>query len=205
MSVRRSQAAFATLSLVLIVGLSSLSSGEQAQRANGYDVGSYLPEAASSITIDTVRRRMIVKSGSSLDVFRVALGPAPDDPKQFEGDGRTPRGRYTVCNRFRADRFHRFLALSYPSPQDAKRGLAKQLLSPLDFKVILDSHGNGKCPSWDTSLGGHIGIHGWGQNETIASRHAAGDDWTDGCIGVTNVEIEGIYERIYVGTPVIVY
>lgn len=182
---------------VLTTCLSALSLGEQS--------GTYLPEGEAWIVIDTARRQMVVKAQRSQNEYRVALGPSPDEPKRIEGDGATPRGRYSICNRFRSERFHRFLALSYPSHEDAKRGLSERLLSPLDVAKVVESHSKGVCPNWESPLGGHIGIHGWGRNETIAERHAAGDDWTDGCIGVTNLEIEAIFDRVQVGTAVIIF
>ena len=169
------------------------------------DLGVYAPGRGAWVLIDTARRRMVVRKGLSSQEYRVALGPSPDEPKREEGDGRTPRGVYTICHRFRADRFHRFLALSYPSTRDARRGSVNGLLSPIGVQSILAAERDGRCPPWDTDLGGNVGIHGWGQNHSITSRHDAFEDWTDGCIGVTNQEIERIYENVPVGTPVVLF
>jgi lipoprotein-anchoring transpeptidase ErfK/SrfK len=59
-------------------------------------------------------------------------------------------------------------------------------------------------PPWGTPLGGNIGIHGYGRRRDRAREHAAGRDWTDGCIAVTNEEIERIADHIRVGTRVII-
>lgn len=153
------------------------------------------------IFIDKSDRVMVVNDGQYREAFPVALGFSPVGDKEIEGDGRTPEGNFYVCQRSVANRFHRFLGLSYPSPADAQRGQAAGILSPLEIRTILRAFRLRGRPPWNTPLGGNVGIHGWGHRTEIAAVHGT-QDWTDGCIGVTNDQVERIYGHAPLGTPV---
>lgn len=157
------------------------------------------------IFIDKSERRLVAQDGRGWrETFRVALGFEPVGDKEIEGDGRTPEGEFYVCSRVRHDRFHRFLGLSYPAPEDAHRGKALGLLMPIEFRSILRAWTHREPPPWRTALGGKVGIHGYGRRSDRAALHAAGEDWTDGCIAVSNDEIERIHGHIRVGTRVVI-
>ena len=146
---------------------------------------------------------MVVHHGRYEESFRIALGPNPEGDKEVEGDGRTPEGEFRVCRRVVADRFHRFLGLSYPGPEDARRGLASGLIDALEARAIVRAHRRGATPLWNTRLGGSVGIHGFGNRPFLAEIHGR-KDWTDGCIGVTNQEIERLYPHVGLGTRVVI-
>jgi len=105
--------------------------------------------------------------------FDIRLGFAPVGHKQFEGDGRTPEGRYYITHRNPNSRFHLSLGISYPNEQD-----------------IAFAEAHGKSP------GGDIFIHG-GPTEPVTRR-----DWTAGCVAVTNRQMEVIYAMVNPGTPI---
>ena len=111
--------------------------------------------------------------------YDVALGAAPAGHKQRQGDGRTPEGRYTLDWRLAESAYHRSIHVSYPNAEDQARARAA-----------------GVTP------GGGIMIHGL-PNELgeIGAAHRAAD-WTDGCIAVTNEEIEQIWSLVPDGTPI---
>lgn len=156
------------------------------------------------IFVDKSDRLMIVNAPGFREAFRVALGPDPVGPKEAQGDGRTPEGEYRVCHRITSDRFHRFLGLSYPGPDDAARAALAGLLQPIEVRAIARAFARGRRPPWNTRLGGNVGIHGWGRRSSIEPLHALGKDWTDGCVGVTNDEIERIYPHVLLGTRVVI-
>lgn len=164
-----------------------------------------LPDDRAWIFVDKSERRMVVHMAHGYhESFRVALGPEPVGDKELEGDGRTPEGEFYVCHRIRHDRFHRFLGLSYPGPEDAQRGEALGLLMPIEIRAIHRAFRQRGMPPWRTALGGNVGIHGYGRRQDRARRHTAGEDWTDGCVAVTNEEIERIYAHVRVGTRVVI-
>ena len=131
---------------------------------------------------------VLTKSARTLDLYfkttllnqyRVSLGGHPIESKQRAGDGRTPEGRYFVDYRKADSSFHRALHLSYPSAADRARAVAQ-----------------GVDP------GGLIMIHGLKNGLGWLGRLHRLFDWTDGCIAVTNPEIEQIWQSVPDGTPI---
>jgi murein L,D-transpeptidase YafK len=104
------------------------------------------------------------------------LGGAPVGPKRFEGDGRTPDGSYVIDTRNPRSAYHLSLHISYPSAAD---------------RAYAAAH--------DRRAGGDIFIHGQ-PNELAAGREPG--DWTDGCIAVSNAEIEELWQEVPDGTPI---
>ncbi len=110
-----------------------------------------------------------------LKTYDIALGGNPIGHKQFEGDGKTPEGIYYISNRNPNSTYHLSLRVSYPN--DADRAYATS---------------QGKAP------GGDIFIHGGPPYKTSKN------DWTAGCIAVSDKQIEQIYSMIKPGTPIII-
>ena len=109
----------------------------------------------------------------------LGLGFAPEGHKQFEGDGRTPEGTYTIDRRNPESLFHLSIGISYPNAED-RAFAAAQSRSP----------------------GGDIFIHG-GPRRGIDPTNK--QDWTAGCIAVTDRQIEEIYAMVRDGTPIDIY
>lgn len=120
------------------------------------------------------------------------FGANPVGPKEREGDERTPEGAYTISSRVKSDRFHRFLGVSYPNEADLKRAKEKGI----------------------KKVGFGIGIHGTTKKlaplarlwTRVAASTGLAAVWgpTDGCIGVTNEDVEFLYARVPVGTKVVI-
>ncbi|MEK6265591.1 MAG: L,D-transpeptidase family protein [Clostridium sp.] len=127
--------------------------------------------------------------------FRIALGSAPIGDKEKEGDKKTPEGKYYICTRNDKSKYTLFLGLSYPNVEDASRGLENALISDSEFKEVQSNIHSGKRPAWGTSLGGELGIHGGETN----------NDWTSGCIAVSDDDIRIIWEYTKMNTPVEIY
>jgi len=125
------------------------------------------------------RRLLLFRGEHLLAAYRVALGSQPEGPKERRGDGRTPEGQYVLDRRHDKGKFHRAIHISYPSPRDRARASAAGV-----------------------SPGGGIMIHGLPNGlGGIGADHAAGD-WTDGCIAVTNREMDEIWQAVPDGTPI---
>jgi murein L,D-transpeptidase YafK len=145
------------------------------------------------------QRKLQLRQGDALlGEFRVMLGQQPRDGKQVQGDGRTPVGRYYISDKNPDSRFHRFLGISYPNEFDADRGYRKGLIGVDQWADIFLANLRGDAPPSYTVLGGRIGIHGSGGRPDVPI------DWTEGCIAVSDEEIEYIFQRVPVGTPVII-
>lgn len=143
-------------------------------------------------------RRLQLRFGDYVDrEFKVMLGRAPRFAKEERGDYRTPVGRYYISSKH-VSRFHRFLGISYPNIDDAERGYQRGMIDADQWADIFFANLHGDLPSQRTRLGGMVGIHGFGSRQYLPI------DWTEGCIAVSNDEIEYLYEIAPVGTPVII-
>jgi murein L,D-transpeptidase YafK len=121
----------------------------------------------------------LLAKGKVLKTYKVALGKGNGKAKQREGDHETPEGHYIIDSRNAYSRFHRALHISYPNIDDRKRAQAAGV-----------------------SPGGQIMIHGIqnGLGWIGSLQHEI--DWTDGCIAVTDAEIDEISNLVPIGTPI---
>ena len=175
--------------LVIILDVSSPVRGQAAEESQ---------ETVIEVWKD--RRQMELREGDTLvRRFQIALGRAPQLTKQVRGDKRTPVGRYYVSEKRRNSRFHRFLGINYPNADDAERAYESQLISASQWADIFLADLRGQVPASNTPLGGRIGIHGH------AGRPVVPVDWTDGCIAIGDEEIDFLYDRVPLGTAVIIH
>ena len=138
-------------------------------------------------------------NGRLLRRFDIRLGGDPYRPKRAMGDERTPVGRYYVREKNTRSNYRRFLGINYPSIADADRGLREGLIDEDEWADIFFSNVRGAMPPSSTRLGGRIGIHGYGGRPEIPN------DWTQGCIAVSDPEIDYLFATVDVGTPVLIY
>jgi murein L,D-transpeptidase YafK len=89
-------------------------------------------------------------------------------------------------------KFYLSLGLSYPNEEDAARGLREGLITRAQAASIVGAVRAGRCPPWDTALGGEIFIHGGG----------TASDWTWGCVALENAEVKELFDAVPAGTPV---
>ncbi len=148
-------------------------------------------------------RRLLEAAEAGRVLFRVpvTLGSAPLGHKQQEGDGRTPEGRYRVCTRNEASRFHLALGLSYPNAADGEAALAAGRISAAQADDIRAAEENGKRPPWDTDLGGAIMLHGQRPDTAWDPE----DDWTAGCVSLRNEDMDRLWALCPLGTPVTIF
>lgn len=163
--------------------------------------GPHAPLANPTIEIWKGKRKMVLRDGRQvIRRFKISLGLDSDGgAKRFRGDNRTPEGRYYVSDKNPGSRYHRFLGLSYPNIEDAERGYAANLIDPTEWADIFLANLKHEAPAAGTALGGRVGIHGHGGRPEI------GVDWTEGCIAVSDEEIEFLYEVVEIGTPVVIH
>lgn len=141
----------------------------------------------------TVREVVVYKSERRLELrayddsivrnYRIALGFAPEGHKQKMGDGRTPEGRYYIDARNPDSKYHLSLRVSYPAPEDKSRA-RKAGVNP----------------------GGDIFIHGMPNGkEWMTWKYNTKQDWTEGCIAISNRDIREIWNLVPDGTPITIY
>lgn len=134
------------------------------------------PEVTRIVVFKEQRRMYLYHQEEVLKAYDFELGFAPVGDKKIEGDGKTPEGRYRIDRRNPNSSFHLSIGINYPNNED--RAEAKAL---------------GKSP------GGDIFIHG------TPKKFRKQDDWTWGCISVTNKEMEDIYAMVKNGTVIDIY
>ena len=134
--------------------------------------------------------------------YHVELGDNGSGDKEVMGDHKTPEGAFYIVEKSILDPPDRFLGtrwmrLSYPNGEDAARGKAQGLIDERTYEAIISAIINRRTPPQQTLLGGGIGIHGGGTA-------AMGKDWTWGCVGLVNEDIEEFFDLIPTGAPVII-
>jgi len=146
------------------------------------------------------RREMLVKKGDRLiDSYEVRLGRSPRGDKRVQGDMRTPEGSYRICM-IKPSKYRSFLWISYPNEEDAQRALSTGRLSELEYDRIVAALEEGRCPPYNTPLGGVVGIHG--DYEEPARRY----NWTEGCIALaSNDDLYRLKEFVKPGTKVVIH
>jgi murein L,D-transpeptidase YafK len=155
------------------------------------------------VLVETEPRVLKVMQGTDeLDIFpRVAIGLHGADVEKAHGDKKTPLGEYRIGWVNENSKFHRFLGLTYPNIDNAKRAYRDGLIGEETVRSIMRAEMEEVIPPQNTPLGGQIGIHGLG----VADReiHEA-FDWTSGCIALTNQEIDRLSKWIRKGTLVVI-
>ena len=121
----------------------------------------------------------LLQGGKIIRTYKVALGRGGLAPKEREGDERTPEGHYIIDSRNAASHYHKALHISYPNAEDQARA-AKLGVSP----------------------GGAIMIHGLPNGIGWLRASHLLYDWTQGCVAVTDAEMDEIWNLVPVGTPV---
>jgi murein L,D-transpeptidase YafK len=155
------------------------------------------------VLVETEPRVLKVMQGNEeLEIFpRVAIGLHGADVEKAHGDKKTPLGEYRIGWVNDNSKFHRFLGLTYPNIDNAKRAYRDGLIGEETVRSIMRAEMEEDIPPQNTPLGGQIGIHGLG----VADReiHEA-FDWTSGCIALTNQEIDRLSKWIKKGTLVVI-
>lgn len=132
------------------------------------------------VKVDKSERKMYLLSGADIiKEYDIALGENPKGHKQQEGDERTPEGEYVLDYIKEDSSFYRAMHISYPNSID---------IANADKKGV--------------SPGGFIMIHGqrnWlGWLAPIAQQF----DWTNGCIALTNAEMDDFLQLVGLGTKI---
>jgi murein L,D-transpeptidase YafK len=125
-----------------------------------------LPQA-DRVVVRKGERRMYLLNGSAvLRSYRVALGLMPAGSKERSGDYRTPEGNYYLTRRNTHSEFFLAIQVSYPNQADMQRARRNR---------------------WDP--GGSIMVHGLPNSLHHAPDYYANQDWTDGCIALSNADM----------------
>ncbi len=132
-----------------------------------------------NIIVDKSDRTMQVFSEENLlKTYSIAIGKNTRGKKEYKGDQKTPEGHYTIFNKNPYSRYHKNLGISYPNAEDKAHAKKLGKSAGGDIKI----HGTG------TELGPLDIFHTW--------------FYTDGCIRVTNNEMDELYEAVKIGAKI---
>jgi murein L,D-transpeptidase YafK len=131
------------------------------------------------LVVKSQRTLSLISQGKVLHTYRVSLGGSPVGAKEQQGDHKTPEGHYILDQRNAKSRFYKSIHVSYPNDQDKQKASQRGVASGGD--VMIHGLPNG---------------FGW-----LGAVHRA-LDWTDGCIAVTDAEMDEIWEFARDGTPI---
>ncbi|WP_428773485.1 L,D-transpeptidase family protein [Vibrio sp.] len=138
--------------------------------------------AVDLVKVDKSKRRMyLLDQDQVIREYRIALGKQPKGHKQQEGDQRTPEGLYFLDFIIENSEFHRSIHISYPNEHDIVTALSQ-----------------GRNP------GGDIKIHGLKNDFTDLPEIVQSFDWTNGCIAITNDQMDELLGLVEVGTPILI-
>lgn len=135
---------------------------------------------AEKVVVEKAKRKLhLMRAGLAFRTFNIALGIEPVGDKEREGDQKTPEGRYSLDIRHADSDFFLAIHISYPSSKD--REYARRL---------------GYDP------GGAIMIHGQPNKPTFSAAYYRTQDWTNGCIALSNSDMIDIWLMTESGTPI---
>lgn len=129
----------------------------------------------------STRTMQLIHNHTVIRQYHIALGDNPQGQKQQEGDERTPEGWYTLDWANEKSKAYRSLHISYPNSVDIA-----------------------KAKSMGVTAGGAIMIHGQMNGLEKLTPLMQQRDWTNGCIAVTNAEMDEIMALVKVGTPIFI-
>ncbi len=121
----------------------------------------------------------LVRDGKILKQYHIAMGDLPTGHKLKEGDQRTPQGRYILDYKKPNSSYYKAIHISYPNEEDTLRAKA------LGIKP-----------------GGMVMIHGQNPRSPLPPEQAQQYNWTNGCIAITNAEMDEVWSAVDEGTPI---
>jgi murein L,D-transpeptidase YafK len=137
------------------------------------------PHADRVIVFKKERTLQLLSRGKVIKSYKVALGGNPVGPKTREGDHKTPEGLYVLDFRNEHSQFYRSIHISYPNARD-----------------------RAEARSMGASPGGDVFVHGLPKGYAWVGASHRLKDWTDGCVAVTNQEMDEIWATVADGTPI---
>lgn len=155
------------------------------------------------VLIDTAKQQLSVMSGDKeqLTFSNIAIGRYGASSSRMKGDNQTPLGSFRVGWFKQSHRYYQFFGINFPNQEAADLALAEKRILRTTWMKITKALESNKLPPQDTPLGGHIGIHGVGRGDNAV--HSS-FNWTNGCIALTNTQIERLGALIKVGTRVVI-
>lgn len=135
------------------------------------------------VVVKKERKMYLYKDNKVQNTLPVSLGKNPVGTKQRQGDNRTPEGEFWISRKLCSPKYYRSLCISYPRPEDKARA-AKNGVNPGGDVTI---HAQ---PTWNADGKGDM--------------HTLSQNWTHGCVAVTNSAMKELWYAVREGVPIII-
>ncbi|UOO90432.1 L,D-transpeptidase family protein [Vitreoscilla massiliensis] len=133
------------------------------------------------------RQVRVLQNGQVIKTYAMRLGFTPLGHKTTEGDGKTPEGRYNIDWRNPNSQFYKSLHISYPNAADKAQAQARGVSAGGDIMI----HGSSNLPQ--------------GQPKQALYDYLPRNDWTHGCISVSNQDMDELWRNVKNGTKIEIY
>lgn len=165
--------------------------------------GSALAVPDVRLEVDTGTRTLTVFQDDAPVVRfeNISIGRGGAAPDRRHQDHRTPLGQFRIARVKHDSDYHLFLGFDYPTREHADRALQHGWITSEQHQEIIEAVRENRLPPQDTPLGGYIGIHGIGNGELAIHEQF---NWTEGCIALTNEQVDRLARWVRLGTPVMV-
>ncbi len=153
-----------------------------ADAGSGYTpapISGELPVADHVVVYKARRQMLLLRRGEILRTYRVSLGLQPSGPKERSGDFRTPEGSYRLTRRNSRSDYFLSVQISYPNDVDLR---------------------NARVNRWPA--GGSVMVHGLPNSPRHPLNAYASQDWTDGCIALTNSDMVEFWLMTQTNIPI---
>lgn len=183
--------------LLLMLATMSFAVSPAAADGEGDEGEIWLQVDTEAYVLKVMQGQQVIRTFDHIAIGRG--GPTRD--KRYL-DGKTPLGEFRISRINNDSHFHRFFGFDYPRLDHAERALKKGYLEADDYLAIRQAVRSGRVPPQTTPLGGHLGIHGIGAGDPEVHQDF---NWTNGCIALTNREVDELAQWIQLGVRVVVY
>jgi murein L,D-transpeptidase YafK len=155
------------------------------------------------LLVDTRQQTLSLMHGTEVAKIYtdIAIGRFGTTTAKQARDGKTPLGEFRIDRITRDTSFQRFFSIDYPNLEHARAGLQSGRISQQEYGRIRGALRAQASPPQHTALGGFIGIHGLGEGDPAI--HAA-FNWTNGCIALSNEQIDDLAQWVVPGMQVII-
>ena len=133
------------------------------------------------------RQVQVLQNGTVIKTYAMRLGFAPIGHKTTEGDGKTPEGSYTLDWRNPNSLFYKSLHISYPNANDTAQAQARGVSAGGDVMI----HGSSNLPQ--------------GKPQQALYDYLPREDWTHGCVAVSNQDMDELWANVKNGTKIGIY
>lgn len=153
------------------------------------------------LSVDTSALTLSVMQGdSTLKVYtNIAIGSNGVTRQKRVKDEKTPLGDFRINGIDTSQRFRLFLSIDYPNMRDTQKAFDEGRIDAAQYEALRQAWRQGRPPPQNTSLGGNLGIHGIGAGSVEIHNNF---NWTNGCIALTNDQVEELAAQVRIGTRV---